>query len=238
MKMSAPFRLLALSVMVAVFTGCSKEADRFVGEWQSRNMALSITRAGTTYSIAFKNPSGLLNGTFVGTPTDAGIRVNLGIGGEQLITVSGPETLAFAGETFTRDQGKQAAALRASNDPIWTDPNGITWTRNDNGKGSVTWKEANAYCQALQLGGATDWRLPSIDELQRVYDPSVQPEATNKPRIRAPLTLSNGGQFVWSSTPVSGYLAKWSFNFSQGQKDAISDSAPAYGNARILCVRP
>jgi hypothetical protein len=215
---------------------CSKKADQFVGEWKSENGALSISRTGDTYSVSFSNRSGLLNGTFVGTPTDAGLRVNLGFGGEQLITMQNVERLAFAGETFTRDLGTQAAVQRKRDDPVWVDESGLTWTRGDNGKGGLRWPDANAYCDALQLGGESDWRLPAVEELERVHDPSGQ--ATRKLSLRSPLSLSEGGDFAWSSSTKSGYLAKWSFNFAQGHRDAISDSAPGYGNARVLCVRP
>ena len=36
----------------------------------------------------------------------------------------------------------------------------------------MTWKEALAYCEALDLGSETDWRLPTIKELVSLVDPS------------------------------------------------------------------
>jgi len=43
------------------------------------------------------------------------------------------------------------------------------WTLDDNGA-DITWKEAVEYCQALRKGGFADWRLPSIEELNALYD--------------------------------------------------------------------
>src|ERR1700726_34484 len=54
----------------------------------------------------------------------------------------------------------------------WIDPStGLMWTANDNGN-DITWGKAMKYCQNLSLAGYSDWRLPSIDELQRIYDDS------------------------------------------------------------------
>jgi Protein of unknown function (DUF1566) len=39
----------------------------------------------------------------------------------------------------------------------------LMWQKGDNGK-EVTFEQARAYCQALRLGGHTDWRLPNPDE--------------------------------------------------------------------------
>ncbi|MFM8559142.1 MAG: PEGA domain-containing protein, partial [bacterium] len=44
----------------------------------------------------------------------------------------------------------------------------LKWTVSDNGS-DVDWNEAKAYCEACQVGGYTDWRMPSIEELQGLY---------------------------------------------------------------------
>lgn len=55
----------------------------------------------------------------------------------------------------------------------WIDPDtGLTWTKADNGS-DINWNDAKAYCSNLRLGGYTDWRLPTIDELQSIYDPGI-----------------------------------------------------------------
>ena len=47
---------------------------------------------------------------------------------------------------------------------------GLMWTRRDNGE-DVNWHEANEYARHLRLGGYSDWRLPTIEELEKLYDP-------------------------------------------------------------------
>jgi hypothetical protein len=41
----------------------------------------------------------------------------------------------------------------------------LMWQKGDNGR-EVTFEQAQAYCQALRLGGHTDWRLPNPDETE------------------------------------------------------------------------
>lgn len=48
---------------------------------------------------------------------------------------------------------------------------GLMWTLKDNAS-DINQKKANEYCQVLRAGGFSDWRLPSIEELWGLYDPS------------------------------------------------------------------
>jgi hypothetical protein len=47
---------------------------------------------------------------------------------------------------------------------------GLMWTRNVNIGGSMYWSDAIVYCETLDYGGHTDWRLPTIRELQSLVD--------------------------------------------------------------------
>ncbi len=56
----------------------------------------------------------------------------------------------------------------------WTDPNtGLMWARHDNGR-DINWANADAYCKNYSVGGYTDWRLPTRDELKGLYSKSIK----------------------------------------------------------------
>jgi len=45
----------------------------------------------------------------------------------------------------------------------------LMWAAKDNGK-RINWKDAKAYCESYRVGGYTDWRMPTQDELAGLYD--------------------------------------------------------------------
>ena len=57
---------------------------------------------------------------------------------------------------------------------VWVDEKTrLMWTRTDNGS-SVDWNQAADFCRSLTLGEYRDWRLPDIDELQGISDPTLR----------------------------------------------------------------
>jgi hypothetical protein len=117
-------------------------------------------------------------------------------------------------------------SVAAAELPWWPDPaTGLRWTRQDNG-GDVNWNQASSYCQNLGLGGYSNWRLPTIDELAGIYDPSGSGW-----HIKGGIKLSSN--WVWSSSRSSGEV--WSFVFIIGERNSFS---LGYSNLqRALCVR-
>ncbi len=112
----------------------------------------------------------------------------------------------------------------------WTDPaTGLTWTKQDNGS-DVNWNQANAYCFNMRLGGYTDWRLPTIDELQDIYDVNAN---VNSYHVKGNLQLSEYWQ--WSSSSGNASGEAWRFTFSHGGR--ISGPLGFGGGKRALCVR-
>jgi len=77
-------------------------------------------------------------------------------------------------DEWNREQQERArGAQQDAGSGVWTDPaTGLMWTRRDNGF-ALRWQPAVNYCQNLQLGGYTDWQLPTIDELKKIYNPNA-----------------------------------------------------------------
>jgi pimeloyl-ACP methyl ester carboxylesterase len=102
----------------------------------------------------------------------------------------------------------------------------LMWATADNGS-DIGWNEAKEYARQLSLGGYTDWRLPTIEEQEDLYD-AVREGAY---RIRRPFSLT--GALIWSSTkqaPGSG----WFFSFENG---VHLHNIYGMGKNRCLCVR-
>jgi hypothetical protein len=50
-------------------------------------------------------------------------------------------------------------------DGVWYDESSSLCWQDPPPSGTCTWSEANSYCDSLDLGSHTDWRLPNISEL-------------------------------------------------------------------------
>ncbi len=127
----------------------------------------------------------------------------------------------------------------------WVDSStGLIWAANDNGK-DVTWGSALKYCRNLSLAGYYDWRLPSIDELQGIYDHSGFPAPHPKDVVPVLAGKGKGGLLLtgareWSSNRVlddrghrTGYA--WEYDFPHGKR--WKDPLGYTGSLRALCVR-
>lgn len=128
----------------------------------------------------------------------------------------------------------------------WVDPStGLMWAAKDNGK-DISWKKAMKYCRERRTAGYSDWRLAGLDELERIYDKSLDPSGmvgqrkgwSFADRVKGNIYLT-GDQ--WSSTrrlddrgKPSGYA--WRFDFNEGRSFG-GDEEWFTTNKRALCVR-
>ncbi len=107
---------------------------------------------------------------------------------------------------------------------VWTDPaTRLVWTERDNGS-DLNWEEAIDYCRNLQLAGHSDWSLPAIDQLQSIYDSSLNVSGRCCGgshvtwHVKGNLQLS-GVHWSISQGNVSG--AAWFFAFDNGRKTSL-----------------
>jgi hypothetical protein len=114
------------------------------------------------------------------------------------------------------------------NGTITDNATGLTWVQSDSGAfgggtygdGSLNWQEALNFCESLEAGGASDWRLPDIKELHSLVDYTRSPDTTNSAAIDPlfdvtylPNGVNNSGQanypHTWSSTThLDGIVAE------------------------------
>lgn len=104
--------------------------------------------------------------------------------------VRGP---AYGANDF-RDGGDGTVTDRAT---------GLTWTKATCAK-PLTWREALAWAENLELAGHDDWRLPKVKELQSLVDYSRAPDAAQKadrgPAIDPVFDLASDDAWCWAST--------------------------------------
>ena len=95
--------------------------------------------------------------------------------GDHIIqAISADGKLKWTG-AVTADPATQKIVKLALADSLltWTDSStGLMWAKKDNDS-DVNQNRALAYCQNLLLDNYSGWRLPTIDELQTIYDPGV-----------------------------------------------------------------
>ena len=126
------------------------------------------------------------------------------------------------------DRPQKTGLQPAVPEEVYLDPEtNLMWTIEDNGK-DIDWHDANQYAEQLRLVGYSDWRLPTIDELAKLYDP----QNSSLPKIRKPLRLT--AFWVWSSTK-EGSGSAWYFYFNLGIRN--HNPLDASINYRALCVR-
>jgi hypothetical protein len=124
---------------------------------------------------------------------------------------------------------RATVALTANGNGTVTDSNsGLIWQQAEVTP-TMTWEGALNYCEALSLGGKTDWRLPNIKEIQSLV------EVTHlNPAIDT--TYFPGAQSAryWSSTTQFGHAAAaWFADFIDG-RTSYEDKTTALP---VRCVR-
>ncbi|MGB2824114.1 MAG: DUF1566 domain-containing protein, partial [Phycisphaerae bacterium] len=97
---------------------------------------------------------------------------------------------------------------------------GLTWMQVDsghlkagrNGDGGLTWPQALEWAETLTCAGHSDWRLPSVKELQSIVDYTRSPDTTKSaaidPVFKCTAIRNEGGQedypFYWTGTTHAG----------------------------------
>ncbi len=105
---------------------------------------------------------------------------------------------------------------------------GLMWAAKDNGI-PINWIDALSYCQNYRGGGHTDWRMPTLAELENIYDP----EAKNKRRYHVTKLIKTSAQSLWASDTRGFEAAR--FNFTYGKVYWLRHTYS--GPTRVLPVR-
>ena len=123
---------------------------------------------------------------------------------------------------LTRFDGEVGTVQQELSKATYIDPStGLMWAAMDNGQ-AITWVDAKTYCESYGVGGYTNWRMPTQDELAGLYA-----RGSHKNKIK--LTTS----WVWASETKGSAAAD--FRFYSGDRNWVHQSY--YGYGRALPVR-
>jgi len=99
-------------------------------------------------------------------------------------------------------------------DTIRDNVTGLEWQKTPNTT-KYSWKNASSYCDALNLGGHADWRLPSVAELATLID-SGRSEPALHPLFNVTTDDDVDKYYYWSSSPRAEASTIWYIDFGYG----------------------
>jgi hypothetical protein len=93
----------------------------------------------------------------------------------------------------------------------------LMWAAKDNSE-NINWADAKAYCENYRGGGYSDWRMPTQDELEGLYDSSNSSKATQRNyNVKLTKLIQLSACCPWASETRSSEAAI--FNFAYGNRD-------------------
>ena len=69
------------------------------------------------------------------------------------------------------ETGRDGRFIAYDNGTVLDTQTNLMWAAKDNGS-NINWPDAKSYCENYRGGGYTDWRIPTQDELAKLYDKS------------------------------------------------------------------
>jgi hypothetical protein len=116
--------------------------------------------------------------------------------------------------------------------PTWLDPKtGLEWQCES--PGEMSWLEALKYSRELALDGKTDWRLPTVSELETLLDRSVLYYEL-RPIVREEVPFRDTLSYWSSTTFQDGTKNAWIVMFDGAYVLSYYKS----NTYHVRCVRP
>jgi hypothetical protein len=140
-------------------------------------------------------------------------------------------TVSFFTAGFLADVGARIEAARIKSERLdgayLQEETGLIWARNDNGV-DLDWYAAGEHCDELELADWSDWRMPTIDELEGLH------QRRSSAMYKLPAAIRLTGCCPWSRSR-NGDSSAWNFSFRYRKR--FSGSLNYSYELRALCVR-
>lgn len=118
-------------------------------------------------------------------------------------------------------------APAGANDAVLDKETGLVWQRSPSPNKQGSWDAAIVYSYSKATAGRKGWRLPTIEELLSLVDPTQ-----NNPTLPAghPFLNVQTDYFYWSSTLGMTNLPTfaWGYNFGNADTSNCSKNQPLY----------
>ncbi len=80
--------------------------------------------------------------------------------------------MAKTGTHEIKEIGRDGRFIAYDNGTVKDTTTDLMWAAKDNG-GPISWDDAKVYCMNYGIGGYSDWRMPTQEELTALYDPKI-----------------------------------------------------------------
>ncbi len=147
--------------------------------------------------------------------------------GNSTILRTGQTVSSVANDDGTLQRGVARSYTDNSNGTVIDNATTLIWQKEDDNS-TYTWVNAGTYCDNLNLGGSTAWRLATIEELVQLTD-----KGTSDPLINAIFINTNSGSYWSSTSSASDTTRAWSVDFNNGFVYAGLQTTGLY----VRCVR-
>jgi hypothetical protein len=136
-------------------------------------------------------------------------------------------SMAFGSFAFSQvskkvnEVGREGRFIAYDNGTVLDTETGLMWAAKDDGEGMGE-QDAKAYFVNYRGGGYADWRMPTVEELEAIYDQDIQ----NKQGFHVTRLIDISGEWVWCS---EGPESVTSFNFKDGSRPLAFFEGPGSG---------
>ena len=135
-------------------------------------------------------------------------------------------TTGFLAEVYARIEAERIVNARLT-EAYLQEKTGLIWAMLDNGS-DLDWYAADEHCRNLEVADWSDWRMPSIEELEGLHD------RRSTGLYKLPTGIRLTGCCPWSQSR-SGDTSAWNFSFRYRKR--FSGSLNYSFELRALCVR-
>ena len=135
--------------------------------------------------------------------------------------------LIHSGDTAMANYQAQAANRNVEPKTVSDSNSGLEWQVKEPGK--KTWNRADKYCKNVKIAGKTDWRLPTLEELESLIE-----YLKSNPAVRKNDFGHIRSTYYWASSSSDNNTDRaWLMFFYSGQVKFLYKSSNAY----MRCVR-